>query len=309
MSTHGDRATPDSRLGVEQLLATAQAAVRMAVEHIQTHPHTQVRDKSDRDLVTDTDLTVEHLVRQLLAAATPTIAFLGEETGAYAGTDDTQDRRWVLDPIDGTTNFAHGLPLYAVALGLIQDHEPVLGVVGLPALDRCYWATRGGGAYRDTTRLRVASTATLATALVAISDYGTGRVGPDRDLVSAAIDHDLSRAARGVRRLGSAAVELCLVAEGSLDASITIGNQPWDTAAGAIIAREAGAILMDADGSSHTTRSCCAIACTPGLRTAVLEICSVARGSSYWPAPPATATALHPAHQPTPRTPVTSNHA
>ncbi len=262
------------------LLPAAQEAVDRAVEYVLSHPATGVRDKGVREIVTDTDEAVERIVRDHLLRETSGIGFLGEETGA-AGDRDTY---WVLDPVDGTTNFCHGLPLSAVSLGLVHGDLPVLGVVALPFLGSRYWAAHGCGAFRDDVRLHVSDTADLSRALVALSDYGGGPDAPVRDLLSAALDRELSHRTQGLRRLGATAVDLVFVAEGALDASITLGNRAWDTAAGAVIAREAGALVVDSDGSPHTTRSRCAVAVTPGLRDAVLSLLDITRQTPYRPA-------------------------
>lgn len=263
----------------DELLPVAQAAVYKAVEHVLTNPFTDIRKKGDRDIVTDTDEAVESLVRAVLSENTPDVGFLGEETGA-TGDPTTY---WVLDPIDGTINFSHGMPLTAIALGLVHNDQPILGVIALPFLDTRYWATRGGGAYRNEVRLHVSGTTELSKALVVLSDYGSGTRTSIRDLLSAALDREFTARTQGLRRLGSAAVDLAFVAEGVVDASITLGNRTWDTAAGAVIAREAGAIVVDADGSPHSTRSRCAIAMAPGLRDAILPLLDIARDTPFWP--------------------------
>ncbi|MGH3822062.1 MAG: inositol monophosphatase family protein [Pseudonocardiaceae bacterium] len=271
----------DSCTHTHAYLPVAHDAVGKAVEHILAHPFTDIREKGDRDIVTDTDEAVERLVRDMLSENTPDIGFLGEETGATGN----QTTYWVLDPIDGTTNFSHGLPLSAIALGLVHDVQPILGVIALPFLGPRYWATQGDGAYRDDVRLHVSGTTELSKALVALSDYGSGPRARVRDLLSFALDREITTRAQGLRRLGSAAVDLAFVADGSFDASITLGNRTWDTAAGVVIAHEAGAIVVDTDGSPHSTLSRCAIAIAPGLRDVILPILDVARDTPYWPTP------------------------
>ncbi|MFI2651831.1 inositol monophosphatase family protein [Micromonospora fulviviridis] len=266
--------TPDP----DPLLPVAHDVIDRAVAYILTNPVTAVRQKDAHEIVTDADVAIERLVRAALTEDDTRIGFLGEETGAV-GNPDTY---WVLDPIDGTTNFSHGLPLSSISLGLVHDGIPILGVIAVPFLARRYWATCAGGAYRDGTRIQVSKTADLSKALVALTDYG----GPQRGiegLLCRELDRELTTRAQGLRRLGSTAVELAFVAEGSLDASISIWNGTWDTAAGAVIAREAGAVVMDADGSPHSTQSRCAVAVTPALRDAILSVLEIVRGTCYWP--------------------------
>ncbi|GAA2710979.1 inositol monophosphatase family protein [Micromonospora olivasterospora] len=260
------------------LLPVAHDVIDRAVAYILTNPVTAVRQKDAHEIVTDADIAIERLVRAALTEDDTRIGFLGEETGAV-GNPDTY---WVLDPIDGTTNFSHGLPLSSISLGLVHDGTPILGVIAVPFLARRYWATRAGGAYRDGTRIHVSKTADLSKALVALTDYGGPQPGLE-GLLCRELDRELTTRAQGLRRLGSTAVELALVAEGSLDASISIWNGTWDTAAGAVIAREAGAVVMDADGSPHSTRSRCAVAVTPALRDALLSVLEIVRGTCYWP--------------------------
>lgn len=265
---------------LKALLPVAHHAVDAAVDYVLSHPVTGIRDKGGQEVVTDTDEAVEHLVRDQLLQATPELGFLGEETGVT----DTPTTYWVLDPVDGTTNFSHGIPLNAVALGLVHDDQPVLGVVALPFLGSRYWAAQGHGAYKDHFRISVSETTELSRALVALSSYGGWADLPVRNLLSAELDRALSASTQGVRRLGATAVDLVFVAEGSLDVSITLGNRPWDTAAGAVIAREAGAVVVDSDGSPHTLRAKCTVAVTPGLRDAILPLLTVVRHTPYWPA-------------------------
>ncbi|WP_197701729.1 inositol monophosphatase family protein [Micromonospora echinospora] len=262
----------------DALLPVAHDAIDKAVDYVLTNPFTAVRQKDAHEIVTDVDVAVERLVHAALSQGATDIGFLGEETGAV-GDPDTY---WVLDPIDGTTNFSHGLPLSSISLGLVHDGFPILGVIAVPFLARRYWATRAGGAYRDGARLRVSATADLSKALVALTDYGGPQPEID-DLLCRELDRELTTRAQGLRRLGSTAIELAFVAEGSLDASISIWNGTWDTAAGAVIAHEAGAVVMDADGSPHSTRSRCAIAVTPALRGAMLSVLEIVRGTRYWP--------------------------
>jgi len=121
--------------------------------------------------------------------------------------------------------------------------------------------------------------------MISVSDYGTGDGGAVRIRTSFELDRALTKRAQRVRRLGSSAVELVWVADGTLDASLTLGNRSWDTAAGSLIALEAGALVVDADGSPHSTSSRSVIATTPGLRDTLLPLVQIVRGTPYWPAP------------------------
>lgn len=268
-----------STFDTAHLLDVALGAMDEAVNILNRNETNEVRARGDRDLVTEIELDVERLVRDHLQEQTPDIGFVGEETGA-AGNPDVY---WVLDPVDGTANFVHGVPLCAVALGLVQADQPLLGVIDTPFLRHRYWATRGHGALRDGDAIAVSRTRTLEESLISLSDYGTGEGSAARTRASARLDQALSRRAQRVRRIGSSAVELAWVADGSLDASLTLGNRSWDTAAGAIIAREAGALVVDADGSQHNTSSRCVVAVTPSMGDALLPLLRILRGTRYWP--------------------------
>src|SRR5262249_32608502 len=158
--------------------------------------------------------------------ATPHIGFLGEEEG---GPNDRLDSGWlwVLDPIDGTSNYAHGIPLCATSLGLICDGRPVLGVIDAPYLRERYHAAEGHGAWNGARRLAASATASLREAMVAIGDYATGYQATDKNRERLATTTALATRVHRLRMLGTAAVDLAWVADGLLDASVTFGNKPW----------------------------------------------------------------------------------
>ncbi|UUV28530.1 inositol monophosphatase [Amycolatopsis roodepoortensis] len=261
-------------------LSAAHNAMDLAVEHVLRHPPRQIRYKGDRDPVSDVDETVERLIHQCLAGAGGAdVGFLGEETGPVGN----RDTYWVLDPIDGTINHQHGNPLCAIALGLVHNEQPVLGVTALPFLGHRYSATEGGGAFRDDEPITTSNTDRLNKALIGFSDYGSGTDTGLRDVLCASLDHSLTARAQGLRRYGSSALDLVWVADGTLDACILLGNRTWDTAGGAVIAREAGARVLDSDASPHSVRSRCVVAVSPGLSEEVLPLLHPLRGSRFWP--------------------------
>ncbi|RAS59426.1 myo-inositol-1(or 4)-monophosphatase [Lentzea atacamensis] len=251
---------------LEHLLTTAHHAVDHAEQLLRGHPPTTVHAKGDRDMATDTDVAIERAVRARLAHETPAIPVHGEEEGgATAGT------RWELDPIDGTANHLRGLPLTGISLALIREQIPILGVISLPLLRTRHWALAGHGAFCDGQPITASPTTDLAQALIAVGDYGTGPDAGPRNTIAHAVHQHLAPRAQRIRMFGSAAVDLAWLAAGHLDASITLGNRAWDMAAGAVIAREAGAHVVDHDGTDHTTASRFTIATAPGLLTAVLD--------------------------------------
>ncbi|MEH1016848.1 inositol monophosphatase [Micromonospora sp. CPCC 206060] len=265
-------------IDVAVLLDIALDAVHCGIQRLKTQAVQQVMAKGDRDVATDLDHTIEREILAFLAERTPSIDRFGEESGGNPATP----HRWILDPIDGTLNLVHGLPLYGVSLALTDGIRPLLGVISLPALDRTYWAAPGIGAWRDGNPIAPSTVTGLPKAMIAIGDYGTGDDAPERNAVAVALHTALAPVAGKVRMLGSAAVDLALVADGTLDASITLGNRDWDMAAGVAIARAAGAAVTDTDGNPHDSRSLTTIATAPGVTGAVLRILATATtGTRY----------------------------
>lgn len=204
-----------------------------------------------RDLVTEWDTRAEELIRARLAAATPAIPVLGEEAGGDAGAT----RRWLVDPIDGTVNFAHGLPLWTVAIALERGDDVEVGVVTAPALGWTFAARRGGGA--RVTRadgdepLAVSAVGELGRALVVTGFPYDRATSPLNNF--AEWEHFQRRAT--CRRLGAASLDLCMVAAGHFDAYWERKLQPWDCAAGALIVAEAGGRVTDTLGGPFRSRS------------------------------------------------------
>lgn len=200
-----------------------------------------IRFKGEVDLVTEMDERAEGIIREALIGAFPDHGMLAEESGSLAGGNDA---RWIVDPLDGTTNYAHGLPVFAVSVALERSGEIVLGVVHDPMRDETFVAEKNQGATLNGEALRTTETDELAHALVA-----TG-FPYDRNDVPAALElfGRLSLRARGLRRLGAAALDLCYVAAGRLDAYYERGIHAWDVAAGALILEEAGGRVTDYRG-------------------------------------------------------------
>ncbi|MBC8128708.1 MAG: inositol monophosphatase [Rhizobiaceae bacterium] len=204
----------------------------------------QVSMKGPADFVSNADRKAEEIVFQELSRVRPDWGFLMEERGAIEG-KDTQ-HRWIVDPLDGTTNFLHGIPIFAVSIGLERDGEVVAGVVFNPAMDELYSAEKGGGAFLNDRRLRVAARQKLPEALFGTGAPFLGRGDHARFLYE--FRQVMSETA-GVRRLGAASLDLAYVAAGRLDGFWERDLQPWDTAAAAVIIREAGGFISGIDGS------------------------------------------------------------
>ncbi|MBD8869630.1 inositol monophosphatase family protein [Nocardioides donggukensis] len=223
------------------------------------------------DVVTEADRACEELIRERVLAARPGDGFLGEEGEELVGTSGVT---WVVDPIDGTVNFLYGIPQYAVSIAAERDGAAVAGVVVDVASGVEYHATRCGGAWRDGTRLGVRAPAPTSERLVLTGFNYEAHV---REVQAAAVARLLPQV-RDIRRLGSCALDLCHVAEGSADAYVEEGVSPWDHAAGGLVAREAGARTELSVGRGGKT----ALLCAPGhgfteFRTLVTECGFLAR--------------------------------
>jgi myo-inositol-1(or 4)-monophosphatase len=227
--------------------------------------------------VSEVDLAVERAVREFLSSRTPGLGFLGEEGGPSG--DQSSALTWVFDPVDGTANFLHDMPLCAVSLGLVSSSgDPVLGVIDLPFLGARYTAVRGQGAYRDGRRIRVRKPTHLGEAIVAVGDYAVGGAqAEETNRVQLVLTGHLAERVQRIRMLGSAAIDLVWVAEGKLDASVIFANNSWDISAGVVIASEAGAVVTDIDGSPHTPDSVGTVTVTKPLAGELLDLIGKAR--------------------------------
>jgi len=213
------------------------------VEHLQTSK------KGPGDFVSAADLRSEKILRQELRKARPGYGFLMEESGVVKGTDP--EHRWLIDPLDGTMNFLHGIPHFAISVGLEQAGELVAGVVYDPIKDEMFWAEKGIGAYLNDRRMRVSSRRKIEDSLLATGI--TTRSGVDdaeRAAFVAQIDAALAATA-GVRRFGSAALDLAYVAAGRYEGFWEHQLSPWDIAAGIVLVREAGGYISEIDGGSE----------------------------------------------------------
>lgn len=204
----------------------------------------QAREKAPADLVTEADLTSQQTIRDLLLAKFPDHGFLGEEDSGEAPISSSE-YTWIVDPLDGTTNYVHGLDNYCVSVALRHRDEIVVGTVYDPTRDECYSAIRGEGAFLNGQRLTTSDTVQLDKALVAASF--PARVQPDSPEVRRFLE--VLYRCRALRRLGSAALNLCYVAAGRLDAYWATTVKIWDVAAGTLLVHEAGGIVTALDSS------------------------------------------------------------
>jgi len=222
------------------LLATAILAARAAGRVLTEHARSgfRIEYKAAINLVTDADRRAEDQIVQTILAAHPSHRILAEERGQGGNTHSRY--QWIVDPLDGTTNFAHRFPFYSVSIGLEQDGECLLGVVLDPVRDELFTAVKGQGAYRNGEPIHVSDIKTLDKSLLV-----TGFAYNIRDTPNNNLDHfaRLSLRAQAVRRTGSAALDLCYVAAGRFDGYWEVVLSPWDMAGGIVILREAGGLV------------------------------------------------------------------
>jgi myo-inositol-1(or 4)-monophosphatase len=201
--------------------------------------------KGDFDLVTEADRASERLIVERLRSHFPAHSIVAEEGG---GREGSSGYTWYVDPLDGTTNFAHSYPVYNVTLGLERDGEMLVGVVFDPTRSEMFSAERGAGAYLNNRRIRVSAAKRLADSLVS-----TGFPSRKRHLnVNIHFYHQMAMATHGVRRGGAAAIDLAYVACGRLEAFWEFGLNPWDMAAGVLLVAEAGGRCTDMKGGPHS---------------------------------------------------------
>ena len=205
----------------------------------------QIEEKGRGDLVSVVDRRAEDVIKNVLLDKYPQHDFLGEESGETRASAEESEYCWVIDPLDGTTNYLHGLPQFAVSIGLLKRGKPELGVVYNPVSEEWFTAARGEGAQLNGRRLRVSTLRDGGRAIAA-----TGFPFRDPNLLSRqyALLKSVLQEIADVRRLGSAALDLCFVAANRLDGYFEMGIKPWDICAGVLIAQEAGAIVTDFTG-------------------------------------------------------------
>ena len=230
------------------MLFTALKAARRAGDIISRASRdldrVQVSRKGPRDYVTEVDQAVEKVIIEVLAEAYPDHSFLGEESGTHQASDQpVSDYQWVIDPLDGTTNFIHGFPHYAVSIALLHKGQPTHAVIFDPSNNEIFAASRGGGAFLDDRRIRVSTQRRYHDALIGAHVAGSGGA-----ITSTSPYTALLTECAAVRRTGSTVLDLAYVACGRLDGFCAVNLKPWDMAAGALIALEAGALVGDLEG-------------------------------------------------------------
>ncbi|MGH7212020.1 MAG: inositol monophosphatase family protein [Acetobacteraceae bacterium] len=254
----------------------AHKAARRLLRDFNEVEQLQVSVKGPSDFVSQADLRAEATLHDELNKARPGYAFLMEESGASGS--DNWAWRWVVDPLDGTTNFLHGVPHWAISIGLEKrlpdgGSEIAAGLIYAPASDEMFWAEKGGGAFVNERRLRVSARRELSEALFA-TGIPFAAVGPSRQAAFSRTLTSLMPHVAGIRRFGAAALDLAWVAAGRYDGYWELGLKPWDMAAGLLVVREAGGYATDPAGKDPRDSGNVIAANThlhPRLREAVIE--------------------------------------
>jgi len=229
------------------VMAVMVAAARKAARGLQRDfgevENLQVSLKGPANFVTAADKKAEKTIFEELSKARPGYSFLMEEGGVVEGSD--KSHRWIIDPLDGTTNFLHSIPHFAISIGLERDGQMVAGVIYNPITDEMFIGEKGQGAFLNDRRIRVAARRELTQGVVACGTPHIGRPGHEVYLTEL---RSVMNECAGVRRMGAAALDLAYVAAGRYDAYWEANLQPWDMAAGIVIVREAGGFVSDLSG-------------------------------------------------------------
>lgn len=252
--------------------AASRAAKRLLRDFAEVE-QLQVSVKGPGDFVSQADTRAEQSIRDDLYKARPGYGFLMEESGASGG--DNWTWRWIVDPLDGTSNFLHGIPHWAISIGLerrLQDGttEIAAGCIYAPAADEMFWAEKGGGAFLNERRLRVSGRRDMQQAMFA-TGIPFAVVPRRRQLAFARTLATLMPQVAGIRRFGAAALDLAWVAAGRYEGFWELGLKPWDMAAGLLIVREAGGFVTDPQGGMDAMASGEVVAANPHLHAALRE--------------------------------------
>ena len=227
---------------LEFAMITAKGAGAILMEHfgqISSYEH----KSTPIDLLTIADIQSETFILKEITKTFPDHHIIAEESTIV---DNNSDYRWVIDPLDGTTNFVHNLPIFAVSIGLQYKDETIVGVIYNPSADKCFWAEKNGGAFLNGKPIRITSTNTLSNSLLVT---GFPYSHDERWQKGFDLFKQVYGKTQGVRRLGAAALDFCFVAMGRFDGFWEFGLQPWDVCAGALILEKAGGKVSDWDNS------------------------------------------------------------
>ncbi|HEX3486319.1 MAG TPA: inositol monophosphatase family protein [Micropepsaceae bacterium] len=249
------------------MIAAARKAARALIRDFGELENLQISRKGPADFVSNADSRTERVLIEELTRARPGYGFLVEESGIIEGRDKTH--RFIIDPIDGTTNFLHGIPQFCMSIALEREGAIVSGLVFNPVTDEMYVAEKGHGAFLNDRRLRVAARQNLPDILVASGAPFLGKDGRDQFLTE--LDAVVASTA-GMRRFGSAALDLAWVASGRFDAFWERNLKPWDIAAGLLLVREAGGVVSDLDGRDRMLENGHILATNEALHRQLMDL-------------------------------------
>ncbi len=252
------------------MVAAARKAGRPLVRDFGELEHLQISMKGPADFVSSADERTERILYEELMKARPGYGFFGEEGGVREGSDKTH--RFIIDPIDGTTNFLHGVPIFAISIALEREGQLVSAVIYNPISDEMYVAEKGHGAFLNDKRLRVAGRKSLNESLIAtgVPFMGKGDQA-HHDLALAEVRAVIARTA-GIRRCGAASLDLAYVAAGRFDGFWERVLNPWDIAAGVLLVREAGGVVTDLNGTTDVLVTQDVLAANDTLHPQLLKI-------------------------------------
>jgi len=258
---------------INVMVSAAQKAGRGLRRAFSEIEKLQVSKKGPADYVSEADHRAEKTLFEELQHARPKYGFLMEESGIVEGTDNSN--RWIIDPLDGTLNFLHGLPHFAISIGLERDREIFAGVIYEPISDQLFWAEKGKGAFLNDKRLRVSTRRNMDESLFATGIPFAGREGHQPFLIQL---ENVMAVSAGVRRYGAAALDLAYVAAGRYEGFWEKGINPWDMAAGIILVREAGGYVTDYDGKNNMMETGSIIASNDQLHRPLKKLINSAAG-------------------------------
>ena len=238
----------------------ARKAARSLIHDFGEVEQLQVSRKGPADFVSEAARRAEEILRRELGKARPEFSMLLEKSGAIG--DPNSENRWIVDPLDGTTNFLHGIPHFAISIAHEEYGELVAGMIYEPLRDELFWAVRGGGAYLNNRRLRVSARRDIGDAVLATGIPFGDR--PGKNEILAALVPVMAHTA-GLRRFGAASLDLAFVAAGRYDAFWEFGLAPWDVAAGILLVREAGGFVSDIEGGGDPLNGDSIFAANDGL--------------------------------------------
>ena len=249
------------------MTAAAQKAARRMVRDFGEVENLQVSKKGPADFVSIADKKAEETLVRELQKARPDFGFVLEENGTIEGKDTSNT--WIIDPLDGTTNFLHGIPHFAISIALLRDNDLFAGVVYNPVTDEMYWAEKGQGAFLNGRRLRVSARTSFADSLFAT---GVPFLGKNKDPRFLERLENVMNVSSGIRRFGAAALDLAYVAAGRYDGFWECDLQPWDMAAGIVLVREAGGFVSDIAGKRKMLETGSIVAAADKIHPQLLKL-------------------------------------